>query len=98
MLNIKGIRKSFGENEVLKELSFQIQKGDVTVILGPSGSGKTTLLRCIDFLEKADEGSICVGDSPEIHLTGRPKKRSGPSGNGSALFFRTTICSTIKRL
>ena len=74
MLNIKGIRKSVGENEVLKELSFQIQKGDVTVILGPSGSGKTTLLRCIDFLEKADEGSICVGDSPEIHFNRATKK------------------------
>ena len=58
MFEIKGIHKSFGKNEVLRDVDIQIKKGDVVVILGPSGSGKTTLLRCINFLEKADRGTI----------------------------------------
>lgn len=60
MLEIKNIRKSFGKNEVLKGVDIKIEKGDVTVILGPSGSGKTTLLRCINFLERADDGEMII--------------------------------------
>lgn len=62
MLKIENIHKSFGTNRVLKGVDIEIKKGDVTVILGPSGSGKTTLLRCINFLEKADEGRISFDD------------------------------------
>lgn len=62
MLEIKNIKKAFGNNEVLKDVSIKIEKGDVVVILGPSGSGKTTLLRSIDFLEKADAGEIIFDD------------------------------------
>ena len=62
MLEIKNIHKAFGSNEVLKGVSVKVEKGDVIVILGPSGSGKTTLLRCIDFLEKADQGEIIFDD------------------------------------
>lgn len=58
VLEITGIHKAFGNLEVLKGVDLKVEKGDVVVILGPSGSGKTTLLRCINFLEKADEGSI----------------------------------------
>lgn len=60
MLTIKQIYKRFGDNNVLNGVDMDINKGEVVVILGPSGSGKTTLLRCINFLEKADEGSITV--------------------------------------
>lgn len=56
LLDIKNIRKNFDNTEVLKGVSFSVEKGDVVSILGPSGSGKTTLLRCINFLEKADSG------------------------------------------
>lgn len=58
VLEITGIHKAFGNLEVLKGVDLKVEKGDVVAILGPSGSGKTTLLRCINFLEKADEGSI----------------------------------------
>lgn len=58
VLEITGIHKAFGNLEVLKGVDLTVEKGDVVAILGPSGSGKTTLLRCINFLEKADEGSI----------------------------------------
>lgn len=62
MIEIKGIHKSFGKNEVLKGANIKVEKGEVVVILGPSGSGKTTLLRCINFLEKADDGELTLGD------------------------------------
>lgn len=61
MLQIKNIHKSFGDNEILKGVDLTIDQGDVVVILGPSGSGKTTLLRCINFLERADEGTASFG-------------------------------------
>ena len=56
MLQVQGIRKSFGSLEVLKGVDLAVEQGDVVAILGPSGSGKTTLLRCINFLEQADGG------------------------------------------
>lgn len=58
MLEINNVHKAFHNNEVLKGVSLKVEKGDVVVILGPSGSGKTTLLRCINFLEKAEQGEI----------------------------------------
>lgn len=57
------MRKSFVTLEVLKDISIDVYKGDVVSILGPSGSGKTTLLRCINFLERADSGSITLDDT-----------------------------------
>lgn len=58
VLEIRNIQKSFGDLQVLKGVDLTVEKGDVVAILGPSGSGKTTLLRCINFLEKADKGTI----------------------------------------
>jgi len=58
VLEIKNVHKSFGELEVLKGISLQVDQGDVVSILGPSGSGKTTLLRCVNFLERADGGEM----------------------------------------
>lgn len=63
LLRISHVRKSFGTLEVLKDISIDVYKGDVVSILGPSGSGKTTLLRCINFLERADGGSITLDDT-----------------------------------
>lgn len=63
MIEIKNIHKSFGSNHVLKGIDLKVQDGEVVVIIGPSGSGKSTLLRCINFLERADEGEITIGDT-----------------------------------
>jgi polar amino acid transport system ATP-binding protein len=60
LLSVRGIRKSFGNTEVLKGIDLSLNKGDVLAIIGSSGSGKTTLLRCLNFLETPDEGSITV--------------------------------------
>lgn len=63
MLEVKNIKKSFGDLHVLKGVDFTIHKGEVVTILGPSGSGKTTLLRCINFLEKAEEGTLVFNNN-----------------------------------
>ena len=59
-LEVRGLRKSFGENEVLKGIDFTLNHGEVLSIIGSSGGGKSTLLRCLNFLEVADAGEICV--------------------------------------
>ena len=58
MLQIRNLRKSFGDLQVLKGVDLDVNKGDVVAILGSSGSGKTTMLRCLNFLEKADAGTM----------------------------------------
>lgn len=60
ILEVEHIQKSFGKTEVLKDISFSLEKGQVVSIIGSSGSGKTTLLRCLNFLERADGGMIKV--------------------------------------
>ncbi|WP_028552900.1 amino acid ABC transporter ATP-binding protein [Paenibacillus sp. UNC451MF] len=62
MIQLSNIQKSFGKNQVLRGIDLTVRKGDVVVILGPSGSGKTTLLRCINFLEKPNDGEVRIGD------------------------------------
>ncbi|WP_057875493.1 amino acid ABC transporter ATP-binding protein [Liquorilactobacillus aquaticus] len=58
MLKIRGLKKSYAENEILKGIDLDVKKGDVITIIGPSGAGKTTLLRNITTLESADSGKI----------------------------------------
>ena len=60
ILEVKNIKKGFGSTDVLKGVSFSLEKGQVLAIIGSSGSGKTTLLRCLNFLETPDEGEIFV--------------------------------------
>ena len=58
ILSVKDLRKKFDSLEVLKGISLEVDKGDVIAVLGPSGGGKTTFLRCLNFLEKADSGTL----------------------------------------
>ena len=58
LLEIKHVKKSFGDVEVLKDISLTVERGEVLGIIGPSGSGKSTLLRCATGLEKQDAGEI----------------------------------------
>ena len=60
VLEVKNIKKSFDGMDVLKDVTFSLEQGQVLAIIGSSGSGKTTLLRCLNFLETADEGEILV--------------------------------------
>lgn len=62
MIKIQHISKQFGEHQVLNDISFDIEKGDVIAVIGPSGTGKSTLLRCINLLEKPETGSIDFDD------------------------------------
>ena len=61
LISIPGIRKRFGETEVLRDVSMDVEKGEAICIIGPSGSGKSTLLRCINALVPVDAGRISVG-------------------------------------
>ena len=69
LLQVNNIQKKFGNNQVLKGVSFSLEKGQVLAIIGSSGSGKTTLLRCLNFLETPDAGEIIV-DGKELFSAG----------------------------
>ena len=66
ILEMNSIQKSFGELEVLKDISFHVDEGEVVSIIGPSGSGKSTLLRCATFLETIDSGEIKYMDQTAV--------------------------------
>ncbi len=67
IVEIKGLKKRFGANEVLKGIDLSVKRGEVIAIIGKSGSGKSTLLRCINGLEVFNEGSLSVDGNPLLH-------------------------------
>ena len=67
IVEIKGLRKRFGTNEVLKGIDLSVKRGEVIAIIGKSGSGKSTLLRCINGLEVFNEGTLSVDGNPLLH-------------------------------
>ena len=73
ILEIKGFKKSFGKTQVLNGVDFSMNEGEVLSVIGSSGSGKTTLLRCINFLERADEGEIYLDG--ELLFSGEDKTK-----------------------
>ena len=79
ILSMQNIRKSFGETEVLKDISISVTEGQVTAIIGPSGSGKSTLLRCATLLETIDGGSIRYLDMDAAWEEGDGAKYASPA-------------------
>ena len=78
ILEVKNLRKRFGDNEVLKGVSLSLKKGEVLSIIGSSGGGKTTLLRCLNFLEKANSGEISVNGNVVYSATDGEKPTVTP--------------------
>ncbi|MEE3420448.1 MAG: amino acid ABC transporter ATP-binding protein [Lachnospiraceae bacterium] len=85
LLEVKNLKKSFGRTEVLKDISFDLPKGQAISIIGSSGSGKTTLLRCLNFLETPDAGTITVAD--EVLFDGARKEFSDEEIRQKRLHF-----------
>ena len=101
LLCVKGIRKSFGALEVLKGVDLSVEKGDVVAVLVPSGSGKTTLLRCMNFLERADGGTLTF-DGEAFQLgqvskkdVARLRKKTGFVFQGFNLFLNKTALQNV---
>ncbi len=97
-----GVEKAFGDNKVLKGVSFKVERGTATAIIGPSGSGKTTLLRTLNALDRADAGVIRVDDVEIDFATPTPKpeirrfqSRSGFVFQGHNLFPHKTVLENI---
>ncbi|WP_118136284.1 amino acid ABC transporter ATP-binding protein [Oceanicella sp. SM1341] len=76
LLKIRGLRKSFGETEVLKGIDLEVGQGEVVSIIGASGSGKSTFLRCINVMEMPDEGFL---DFADVHFDYREGARARPT-------------------
>ena len=87
MIEVKNVKKKFGENVVLDGIDFTINKGDVIAIIGPSGTGKSTLLRCIDRLEKPEEGELVIDDL-KVNLAQASKKELIDIRKRTAMVFQ----------
>ena len=97
ILEVEHIKKKFGKTDVLKDISFSLEQGEVLSIIGSSGSGKTTLLRCLNFLEMPDNGVIRVNDEilldtdkPETLKESEVRKKRLHFG----LVFHTVHCAS----
>ena len=87
ILEVEHIKKKFGKTDVLKDISFSLEQGEVLSIIGSSGSGKTTLLRCLNFLEKADGGTMTFDDET-IDLHKVPKRTIARLRKKTAFVFQ----------
>ena len=87
MLEIRDVKKRFEDLQVLDGISIDVEKGDVVAILGPSGSGKTTFLRCLNFLERADAGTI-VFDGQKVNLQGATRNEIAAIRKKTAFVFQ----------
>ena len=88
MISVEKLTKSFGKNIVLDNIDLSIQEGEVVTIIGPSGSGKSTLLRCLNLLEKPDNGIIKIAET-ELDVKQHSKKEELALRNQSAMVFQS---------
>ena len=100
VLQVNNIKKSFANTEVLKGVTFSLEKGQVLAIIGSSGSGKTTLLRCLNFLETPDEGEIWVNgkqllDSSSEEATRQNRLHFGLVFQNFNLFPQYTVLENV---
>ena len=103
MLEVRNVQKSFadGSQPVLKGIDLDVEKGDVVAILGPSGSGKTTFLRCLNFLERADAGTLVFdGDRVDLHAATRQeivrvRKKTAFVFQNYNLFLNKTVVQNV---
>ena len=97
IIDVAHLVKSFGDNLVLKDVSFQVAEGEVVCIIGPSGSGKSTLLRCLNRLEEAQGGTIAVFDTDVRRLTevNAFRRRIGMVFQMFNLFANCTVMENI---
>ncbi len=93
LIEVKNVRKSFENQLVLSDISFEVNKGDVVCLIGPSGSGKSTMLRCLNLLETIDEGTIVVlgDDINKISNINDYRKRVGMVFQQFNLFNNLTV-------
>lgn len=71
MLKVRGLKKRFGQHEVVKGVDMDVHEGEVVVIIGPSGSGKSTFIRCLNSLEEPSDGSVVVGAGESVNAGNR---------------------------
>ena len=99
IVEIQGLRKSYGSNEVLKGIDLQVAPGEVIAIIGKSGSGKSTLLRCINGLEEFQSGQLSVDSKPLLHKNAAAmralRQRVGMIFQGFNLFPHLTAGKNI---
>ena len=99
IVDIQGLRKSYGSNEVLKGIDLQVRQGEVIAIIGKSGSGKSTLLRCINGLEVFQAGSLTVDGKPLLHDDAAAmralRQRVGMIFQGFNLFPHLTVGKNV---
>lgn len=95
LLEIKNLKKSFGNNEVLKGIDFHVNEGEVITIIGSSGSGKSTLLRCINLLEEPNDGEIIF---EERNILGREIDANNHRKNLGMVFQQFNLFNNMNTL
>ena len=96
MIQVQGLVKRFGDQEVLRGVDFSVEQGEVTAVIGPSGSGKTTLLRCLDCLEAPSAGRIRVGDVEIDGAQPLARQKAQPRGPSSQPCFQNNLRKTSR--